>query len=263
MVKAGYLLIAALLVSCVSAPSADSAPSTGNWQAPPPQWVTDKNAAYPDSEWLCGVSEAPGKEAAETAAKTALAQVFRVDLNAVTNANQYLAQMMSEVGGKQSAMFQQSMEIAQELVSTSSVSGLIGVQVESWIAPDGMFYANARMNRWECSARYSAMIRENEQVIGQLKDGAAGSPYLLSADFSLEDVAVDNPQQKFVRYVLNCSLKNKAGVEILSHSENNREGHRTLPEARQRVIRVAENSICGTGTESFAAKFDSYLASLL
>jgi hypothetical protein len=55
----------------------------------------------------------------------------------------------------------ESREFAVELVSSSRVSGLIGVQTETWTARNGTVYANARMNRKECSARYAAMIRDN------------------------------------------------------------------------------------------------------
>jgi hypothetical protein len=352
----GALLAGTLLVSCAGTPSGGGGQQTPPAPPPPPpQWVTDKNAAYPDSEWLCVVADAPEKKAAESAAMSALAQMFRVDLNVVSNANQHLAQMMSVVEGKERTVTQKSMEFAQELVSTSTVSGLIGVQAESWTAENGTVYANARMNRRECSARYAAIIGENEQVIGQLKKdaaaqtasfeayqllnfaatvaavtdnlhilltvldpqatsrrplygnaeavkalaqeaaraiiitvkvtgdeggrlakafgevfsargfrtaGTAGSPYLLSADFSMENVDADNLETKFVRYVLNCSFKNKAGAELISHSENDREGHRNLTEARQRAVRTAEASI-GKSGGGFAAKFDAYLASLL
>jgi hypothetical protein len=355
-------LVLAGLAGCASAP-----PPARDSPAAPPPWVLDKNAAYPDSGWLCVVEQGPDKKAAESAALSALAQVFRVNLNAVTSASQQFAQMSGAVDGKESTAVRKSINIAQELVSVSSVSGLIGVELESWDDGNGRAYANARMNRRECSARYAAMIQGNEEIITQLKDQAAGSPatfeawqmlnfavtaaaltdnlhslltvldpasiekrpgygnaeavktlaqnaarsivitvqvsgdqggrlakafadffssrgfrttaagetpYQLEADFSMEDAAVQNQTNKFVRYVLNCSLKNKAGVEILSHSENDREGHAVQAEAVQRAVRAAEASIGGTAeaplgaaaadkSRTFAAKFDAYLASLL
>ena len=335
---------AAVAVSCASGPSGKA----------PPLWVTDKEQAYPDREWLCEVDSELDVKNAERAAVTRLAQVFRVDLNAVSVANRQLAEATSKVRGKTRLVTSQSTDIAQELVSTSVVDGLIGLQVESWTNPrDGRVYANARMNRKECSARYAAMIRENESVISQLKaeadsspasfeavellnlgysialvtdnlhslltvldtsyiskrpsygnaeavrslariaaqsivitvkvDGdengriakafadsftsrgfrtnvAGSNPYSLSASFRLEDVDLNNSRNVFVRYLLACSLKNREGVEILSHSENGREGHLNQSEAKQRAIRTAEQSI---GSAGFGGKFDAYLASLL
>ena len=351
MRRSNKLLLACLipalaLLSCAGSPKAGS--------KAPPLWVTDSDKAYPNSEWLCVVEHEQNEKIAERAAITRLAQVFHVDLNSVTSANRQLAEDISKVRGKTAIVTSQSSDIAQELVSTSVVSGLIGLQVESWTnSRDGTAYANARMNRKECSARYSAMIRENEKVIDQLKDeadqnpetfeayqllnvahsvalvtdnfhslltvldpstiskrpsygnaeavkslaqnaartivvtvnvsgdendriakafadcftsrgfrtnAAGANPYTLAASFSLEDVDLGNPRNVFVRYILNCSLKNREGTEILSFSENGREGHLTETEARQRTIRAAEQAIGSTG---FALKFDAFLASLL
>ncbi|MDR1859219.1 MAG: hypothetical protein LBQ69_07085 [Treponema sp.] len=348
--KTGFLLLAAILAtifaSCAGSPSAGS-PSSRSV----PLWVTDPARAYPDNEWLSVVEEEVDMRTAERAAVARLAQVFRVDLNVVTNANRQFAEAVDSVRGQ--TVSSDSREFAQELVSTSVVSGLIGLQVESWADRGGRAFANARMNRRECSARYSAMIRENEQVIGRLQEEAArhpetfeafqmlnlahsfalvtdnlhtlltvldpstisrrpsygnaeavkslaqsagraiivtvnvngdtgdriakafteclnsrgfrtnaggANPYSLAASFSLEDVDLGNPRNKFVRYILTCSLRNRQGVEILSFSENQREGHLTESEARQRAIRTAEQSIGSTG---FAVNFDAFLASLL
>ena len=337
-------LFAAIFFSCAS----NSGGRT------PPLWVIEKEKVYPNSEWLCEVESETDAKLAERAAITRIAQVFRVDLNAVSTANRQLAEAVSKVRKKTTLITSQSSDIAQELVSTSVVSGLIGLQVESWTNPrDGRAYANARMNRKECSARYAGMIRENENVISHLKeeavnnaetfeavellnlaysvalvtdnlhdlltvldtsyiskrpsygnaeslrtlariaaqsivitvkvDGdvsgristafaevfstrgfrtnvAGNNPYTLSASFSLEDVDINNPRNVFVRYLLTCSLKNREGVEILSHSGNGREGHLNQSEARQRAVRAAEQAIGSTG---FAVNFDAYLASLL
>jgi len=69
-----------------------------------------------------------------------------------------------------------------------------------------------------------------------------------------------NSTNKFARYILNYSLKDKSCVELLSSSENGREGQLTESEARQRAIRAAERNITSDG---FAENFDAYLASLL
>ncbi|MCL2127864.1 MAG: hypothetical protein FWH38_06375 [Treponema sp.] len=336
---------AAFLGSCAASPRAADRAA--------PLWVTDANKAYPDSEWLCVVEQETDAKTAEKAAIARLAQVFRVDLNSVSTANRQFAQAIGNVRKKTFLVSSQSSEMALELVSTSAVSGLVGLQVESWAGRDGRAYANARMNRKECSARYSAMIRENENVIGLLKEeaernpasfeafqmlnlahsvalvtdnlfslltvldpsfaskrpsygnaeavnslavvcaqaividvkvegdesgriagafaesinsrgfrtGAGGeNPYTLAVSFSLEDVDLGYPLNKFARYVLSGSLKNSSGVEIFSLSDNGREGHLTETEARQRAIRAAERSIGSTG---FSSGFDAFVASLL
>jgi len=335
-----------ILCSCAS-----STPSTVSRN--PPLWVTDAEKVYPDRDWLIVVEAEQDAKLAERAAVTRLAQVFRVDLVSVTNANRQFAESVNSVKGKKQVITSQSSAIAQELVSTSAVSGLIGLQVESWSNPKGRSYANARMNRRECSARYSAMIRENEKVIGGLMEEAERNPrtfeafqmlnlaysfavvtdnfhslltvldpsiisnrpsygnaeavkshvqnagrsivvtvkvngdnggriekafteslnsrgfrtsaagdnsYLLAASFQLEDADTENSNFKYARYILNYSLKDKGGAELLSSSDNGREGHTTMSEARARAIRAAEKLIASNG---FAANFDAFLASLL
>jgi len=339
----GFFFLAAVIFSCAGSPKVQTAPL----------WVTDTEKAYPDRDWLVVVEAEQDAKLAERAAVTRLAQIFRVDLVSVTNANRQFAESINGVKGKNLLITSQSNAIAQELISTSAVSGLIGLQIESWANPKGRSYANARMNRKECSARYSAMIRENEKVIGGLKEEAERNPrtfeafqmlnlaysfavvtdnfhslltvldlsaisrrpsygnaeavkslaqsagrsivvtvrvngdnsgriekafteslnsrgfrtsaegdnfYVLAASFQLEDVDIKNSSNKFARYILNYSLKDRGGVDLFSASDNGREGHLTESEARQRAIRAAEQTIASSG---FAVNFDAFLASLL
>jgi hypothetical protein len=340
------LLAGAWCLGCAGTPSARNAQQA-------PLWVTDPGAGFPDSEWLCVVESGADKKSAESAALVSLARVFRVDLNAVTSANQKFAQAIAVAGGgKKIPVSSESRDFAQELVSVSNVSGLIGVRQDVWTAPNSTVYANARMNRRECAARYSAMIRENETVINRMKemaeqnpatfdayealvcaagvaeaadqfqnlltvldpaaitkrpaygnaaavqelarnaaraiiitvqvegdvDGrvakayggyftargfrtneAGANPYRLAAVLQMEEAALGNPNNKFVRYVLNCSVKNRDGVAVFDHSGNGREGHISVAEARQRALRAVETAIA----VNFAHDFDAYLASLL
>jgi len=346
-----FSLLIAIFMSCAGSPSAGN--QAQQPLSAPPLWVTDTARAYPDSEWLVVVEREVNAQTAERAAISRLAQVFHVDLQLVTTANRELAEVVDNTRGQTVVMSSESREFAQELVSASAVSGLIGLQIESWTAYEGRAYANARINRREGSARYSAMIRENERVISQLieeagrrpqtfeavqmlnlahsfaaatdnfhslltvldpsaiatrpsygnaeavkslaqsagqaivvtiavdgddggritrafteslnsrgfRTSAAGAnPYVLSVSFELENVDLNHATNRFVRYVLNGSLKNRAGVEIFSFSENRREGHLNESEARQRAIRAAEQSI---GSSGFSSNFDAFMASLL
>jgi hypothetical protein len=172
----GILFLAALVFSCAASPQTQTAPIGAA-----PLWVTDTEKVYPDRDWLIVVEAEQDAKLAERAAVTRLAQVFRVDLVSVTNANRRFAETVSNVKGKSRLITSQGNAIAQELTSTSAVSGLIGLQIESWPNPKGRSYANARMNRKECSARYSAMIRENEKVIGGLTEEAERNPRTFEA----------------------------------------------------------------------------------
>ncbi|GHU77951.1 hypothetical protein FACS189462_1200 [Spirochaetia bacterium] len=84
-------------------------------------------------------------------------------------------------------------------------------------------------------------------------------PYTLKADMKLEDVQATDPRYKFTRFVLTASLMSQNGAELLSWSENDREGHPLQQEARQRAILQAEMIITESG---FAKEFDAYLDSL-
>ncbi|MDR2574923.1 MAG: hypothetical protein LBC52_00605 [Treponema sp.] len=170
----GFLFLAAILFSCAGSPK-------GGSRMPPPLWVTDIEKVYPDRDWLVVVEAEQDAKLAERAAVTRLSQVFRVDLVSVTNANRQFAESVSSVKKKNLLITSQSSAIAQELISVSAVSGLIGLQVESWPNPNGRSYANARMNRAESSARYSSMIRENEKVISGLMEEAERNPRTFEA----------------------------------------------------------------------------------
>ncbi|GHV60334.1 hypothetical protein AGMMS49587_01300 [Spirochaetia bacterium] len=159
-----------LVLFCIAASCATSPAGTG--PGPAPLWVSDRNAAFPDSQWLCVVESAKDKDTAQGAAMNALARVFRTDILGITVAYQEFTNVASQSGKKKIASFTEGRDFAQEVTTTSNITGLIGVQSEVWTGPDGTAYANARMNRRECAARYQALIKENEGVIRLLKEEA-------------------------------------------------------------------------------------------
>jgi hypothetical protein len=139
--------------------------------------VTDKEAAYPDREWLCFVESAADRNGAEAAAMNALAQSFRVDIRSATEDNQTLVSQIRRNGKQSIGESAEYRQFTQNLGAFSSVSGLIGVEKEFWTARDGTVYANVRMNRAECSARYQSAIEENESLINLIRkraEAAAG-----------------------------------------------------------------------------------------
>jgi hypothetical protein len=151
----------------------------------PPTWVTNQAAAFPDKEWICVVETGTDRTATQNAAMNALARVFKTDVRGMTNAYQQFAQAVSESGNNKIATFTESKEFAQEVTTSTNVTGLIGVQSDAWTAANGMVYVNARMNRKDCAARYTGMIRENERVIRLLKESADQMPATFEAFESL------------------------------------------------------------------------------
>jgi hypothetical protein len=164
-------------------------PALGAWAQTAPTWVSNQAAAFPDKDWLSVVETGKDRETAQNAAMNALARVFKTDVQSMTRAYQEFAQAVSESDNKKIASFSESQDFAQEVNTSTNVTGLIGVQTEVWTAADGTVYANARMNRKDCAARYTAMIRENERVIRLLKETAAANPATFEAFESLSFAA--------------------------------------------------------------------------
>jgi hypothetical protein len=133
-----------------------------------PQWVGNKNKEFPTAEWLAVVAEGPNTGAGESAAMNALARAFEVDLQSLTTANQQFNSIVSQAAGKKAVSVTQSQGFDQNVMTNSSVSGLLGVQTDSWTAANGTVYVVARMNRAECAARYHAMMKENERNVVNL-----------------------------------------------------------------------------------------------
>jgi hypothetical protein len=138
--------------------------------------VSNKNKAFPDADWLAVVAEGPNPTAAESSAMNSLARAFEVDLNSLTSANQQFNSIVSQAAGKKSVNVTQSQDFAQSVTTNSSVSGLLGVQTDSFTAKNGTVYVIARMNRKECAARYHAMMTENERNVVNLMGQAARVP---------------------------------------------------------------------------------------
>jgi hypothetical protein len=277
-----------------------------------------------------------------------------VDIQSVTEANQSLVSQISRNNNESIGESAEYRRFTQDLNAFSSVSGLIGVEKEFWIAGNGTVYANVRMNRAECSARYQRAIEANEHLIDlatDKADAAAGSfealanlrfartvaeltdnlyairsvlqpqsagqrpqyggageigllhqeasrlivvevrvrgdvdgrmakafsavfsergyrtseagreaPYILGADFTLEDSEQTDTRYRYARITLKGVLANRRGEELLAFSEDRREGHLLREEARRRAVQRAEGFIAGEG---FGGKFDAYLDSLL
>jgi hypothetical protein len=163
--------------------------AAGAWAQTAPAWVSNQAAAFPDRDWLSVVETGKDRETAQNAAMNALARVFKTDVQSMTRASQEFAQVVSESDNKKIATFSESQDFAQEVNTSTNVTGLIGVQSEVWTAANGTVYANARMNRRDSAARYTAMIRENERVVRLLKETAAANPGTFEAFESLSFAA--------------------------------------------------------------------------
>ena len=154
-------------LSCVTTPpSASSAPTA-------PTWLTDLETAYPSRQWIAVTAEGASQSQAEQAAMNALARAFRTDIASLTQATQRFIQIIDTATGIRTITFSESENFRQDVNTTTNIKGLIGVQIDTYRAPNNTVYVCARMNRRECAARYSGMIRENTAIINTLLTAAA------------------------------------------------------------------------------------------
>jgi hypothetical protein len=103
----------------------------------------------------------------------ALARAFKTDVASLTEANRRFSQIVQDAAGNKGAAFNESRDFSSQVQTASRVNALIGVETGAFEGTDGTWYANARMNRRECAARYAGMVRENEAVVAALLGRAA------------------------------------------------------------------------------------------
>ena len=78
---------------------------------------------------------------------------------------------------------------------------------------------------------------------------------LVKISLNMEDLKLENPRNKYVRYQLNIMVTDEMGKQLLNYNDAGREAHLSFAEARSLVQRTASEKI---GTE-FAQKLQAYL----
>jgi len=158
-----------LLSSCVSS-AQNPAQSTA------PDWLTNIEKAYPSKEWVAVTAQGASQLQAENAAMNALARAFKTDVESITDTSQQFSEIIENVKGSKTVTFNTSKNFSQDVQTANNIKGLIGVQIDMYRAKDNTVYVNARMNRKECSARYTGMINENVAIINRLLSAATVIP---------------------------------------------------------------------------------------
>jgi hypothetical protein len=141
-----------------------------------PLWVNNLERAFPSSEWIAVTASGTSQPQAESAAMNMLVRAFRTSVESITQSSLQFSQIIDNSSGSRNITFTESKDFSQDVRITSNVQGLIGVQIDIFRTTSGTVYVNARMNRRECSARYSAMVRENSNIINTLLTQAAAIP---------------------------------------------------------------------------------------
>ncbi|MDR0472641.1 MAG: hypothetical protein LBH43_03065 [Treponema sp.] len=141
-----------------------------------PLWLTALEKAYPSREWVAVTAEGTSQPQAEAQAMNALARAFRTDITSLIQASQKYSEIVDKAANNKNITFNENKNFSQEVNTHTSIKGLIGVQVDIYRAADRAIHVNARMNRAECAARYSGIIRENAAIINTLLASAASKP---------------------------------------------------------------------------------------
>ncbi|MCB5272360.1 MAG: hypothetical protein LHW56_11025 [Candidatus Cloacimonetes bacterium] len=78
---------------------------------------------------------------------------------------------------------------------------------------------------------------------------------LVKISLNIEDLKLENPRNKYVRYQLSIMVTDEVGKQLLHYNAAGREAHLSFAEARSRVQRTAAEKIAG----EFAQKLQAYL----
>jgi hypothetical protein len=111
-----------------------------------------------------------------------LARAFKTDVDSLSAAERQFSEIVTEAAGKNGSVFAGRKSYFEQVKTSSSVKGLIGVETGTFQSADGKtWYANARMNRRECVPRYDGYIRENAAIIHELLNLASARGTSLDA----------------------------------------------------------------------------------
>jgi hypothetical protein len=174
--------------------------------------VQNLEQVYPSREWVAVTGQGTDRDQAESAAMNALARAFKTDVESLASASRQFSQIVADAAGKRSVAFNESKGFAEEVNTASNIRGLIGVQVDTFRADEGTWYANARMNRRESIARYAGTVQENAAVIaGLLRQGVsveAGFEAYAALSFAAAIAAVTDNFQNILE-VLDSGAANR------------------------------------------------------
>ena len=159
-VKGFTALLILIMIPCLNAQTA-------------PDWVINPERSYPGREWVAVTAQGTSQHQAESSAMNALARVFKTDVAGITQSSQQFSQIIRNSTGSKNINFEESSSFLQEVDVSSNIKGLIGVQIDVYRDTRGTVFICARMNRRECAARYSGMVRENTAIIDNLLASAA------------------------------------------------------------------------------------------
>ena len=130
-----------------------------------PAWIDGQDSRFPKEKVLVGVGTGDSRTASEEDARAALAKVFRVEIQSLTQSlNRYVGYTKS--GGEESWL---TMNDISQLTKTYTNQVLEGVQIaERWTDPKGTVYTLATLDRNAARNRLEQQVMDLDSNITQL-----------------------------------------------------------------------------------------------
>lgn len=101
-----------------------------------------------------------------------------------------------------------------------------------------------------------ALIPNLQEVVTNLGFGVSDTAMnLIKICLNIEELKMENPRNKYVRYQLSIIMTDEMGKQLLNYNDAGREAHLSFEEARSRVHRTASEKIAN----EFAKKLQAYL----
>jgi hypothetical protein len=141
-----------LIISCTS---------TQSRQAEIPLWVTNLEKAYPSKDWVAVTAQGSSQAQAESLAMNALARAYRTDIASLTQSSQQYSEIINNAANNKNITFNESKNFSQEIITTTNIKGLIGVQTDVYRENENTVHINARINS-VINVSYSGAQRESD-----------------------------------------------------------------------------------------------------
>jgi hypothetical protein len=142
----GYLVVLLFISSCSSTPSSEKKPI----------WIDSAQTVYAESDYLTAVGQASTRERAGDVAITNLVEIFSVNIRSETNILTDATKQDSALG-----VTSESSTSLHRNIQTETQQAISGVVIkDSWLSPNGVYYALAVLQKRSAALNLSESIIE-------------------------------------------------------------------------------------------------------
>lgn len=130
-----------------------------------PVWIETPSEQYPEQSYMTAVGEGHAQKEAEASALESLAAIFNRKIEAQTQSSLNYASSQGKDAAKKDKRINQTISIS------TNIEQLSGAEIkETWVSPDGTYYALAVLEKSKAIAVYRGKIALNNQTIMSLMD---------------------------------------------------------------------------------------------